>query len=148
MDAKFSHLNGDIRQPVIVIGDDPDAEGNVLVAAFATTQSVPAANVYDSAVASPTDTVDGAGKTDGTGSLSTADTSNPAGAHAEGTASTSSPDAAAQPTAPSGDQPAYTDNGDGTYTRASDGARGHFGPDGFVESGGEVVTPGDVSWGK
>jgi hypothetical protein len=26
----------------------------------------------------------------------------------------------------------YTDNGDGTYTRQSDGVIGHFGPDGFI----------------
>lgn len=143
MDAKFSHLLGDIRQPVLVIGDDPDTEGNVLVAALQPAQSVPAANVYDSPVSSPTDTVDGEGKAEGAGAGGTADTS-PVGAGAEGEAATSSPDAA-QPTAPSGDSGDYADNGDGTWTRKADGARGHFGPDGFVESGGETVT--GVHWG-
>ena len=122
MDATFTHLNGDIRQPVLVIGDDPDAEGNVLYAPFAPTQSTAKTNLYDSAVASPTDTVEGAA---------------PA---ATGAAATSATDATA-----AGAAEQYADNGDGTYTRQSDGVRGHFTPDGFVASGGEEVS--GVSWG-
>lgn len=124
MDATFTHLNGDIRQPVLVIGDDPDAEGNVLYAPFAPTQSTAKTNLYDSAVASPTDTVEGAA---------------PAATDAAATAATDEDvvvDNAAEQ---------YADNGDGTYTRQSDGVRGHFTPDGFVASGGEEVS--GVSWG-
>lgn len=122
MDAKFSHLLGDIRQPVLVIGDDPDAEGNVLVAALLPAQSVAAANVYDSPVASPTDTVEG--------DSSATDVA---------TGQADSPDVKGDPATD------YADNGDGTWTRTSDGARGHFGPDGFVVSGAETVT--GLTWG-
>ena len=128
MDTKFSHLLGDIRQPVLVIGDDPDTAGNVLVAAFQPAQSVPAANVYDAAVASPTDTVEGAQP-----AADTTTTANDA-------ATTTAADTTTTNTA------TYADNGDGTWTREQDGARGHFGPDGFVASGGEEVT--GVTWGQ
>lgn len=146
MDTNFSHLLGDIRQPVLVLGDDPENDGNVLVAPFQPAQSVPAANVYDAAVDSPTDTVDDGGKVDTRGAdpnapASTYDTS-PTGEQREDEASTSSPNAA-QPAAPSGDQPAYVRNDDGSYTRQSDGARGFFGPDGFTVNGGQ----GNVAWG-
>lgn len=50
-------------------------------------------------------------------------------AHAE--ASGSSTTTPAPAAAASGD---YVDNGDGTWTRESDGAKGSFGPDGFAET--------------
>lgn len=158
-DLQFGHLLGDIREPVVVIGDDPDAEGNVLVAAFLPAQSVPAANVYDPAVASTTDTVDGAGKTDAIGQTGSTQDGQQPPADQPSEAPTSSPTTDTPPSAPSGDTPAYTDNGDGSWTRTTDGARGHFGPDGFTPSGGETGTVTgqdgvtetgpvtDVSWG-
>jgi hypothetical protein len=129
MDAKFTHLSGDIRQPVLIVGDDPDVEGNVLYAPLLPVQSIGAANLFDSAVASPTDTVDGGVD----------------GAAAEAEATTEPVDTATDDGTSAGDG-GYVDNGDGTYTRTGDGVRGHFTPDGFVASGGEEVS--GVSWGS
>jgi hypothetical protein len=131
MDAKFTHLSGDIRQPVLIVGDDPDVEGNVLYAPLLPVQSIGAANLFDSAVASPTDTVDPA----------------VAGTAAEAEATTEPVDTTTgDGTGAAADDAAYVDNGDGTYTRTGDGVRGHFTPDGFVASGGEEVS--GVSWGS
>lgn len=146
-ELQFGHLLGDIRAPVVVIGDDPDAEGNVLVAAFLPAQSVPAANVYDPAVASTTDTVDGEGKTDQLGQAGSTQNAQQPPADQPSEAPVSSPTTDTPPAAPSGDQPAYTDNGDGTFTRTADDVRGHFGPDGFIPSGGETATVTDAQGG-
>ena len=134
METNFSHLLGDIRQPVLVLGDDPDAAGNVLVAPFLPAQSVPAANVYDSPLASPADTVEPTPPP----ADPSATPSDP-GQPADGSSSATPADSLAQP----GQQ--FTDNGDGTWTRTTDGVVGHFTPDGFVASGGEQVT--GIAWG-
>lgn len=139
MEAKFTHLSGDIRQPVLVVGDDPDVPGNTLYAPLLPVQSIGAANLFDSPVDSPTDTVDGA-----KGDTSAADKGDTSAADTSAQTATDTTAQIGETTSTSGDA-AYVDNGDGTWTRTSDGARGHFGPDGFVASGGEEVT--GVSWG-
>jgi hypothetical protein len=45
MGADIQYENGNIHTPVVVLGDDPATEGNVLVSRLATAVSVPKASL-------------------------------------------------------------------------------------------------------